>query len=233
MLRSDEILQRLDEGVYDPSIFKAVFVFGGPGSGKTYVAKKTTGGHGLKYLSSDEVLEYLFKLQGLDISKMSPEEIVARDPTDRKWAQWFRDKKKTFYLEGRLGLIIDGTGANYDKIRRQVQHLRSLGYDCYGIFVYVTPKTALKRNAKRDRRLPDDIVIEKYSASARNMFHLQELFTNERWDLVINEEPNSKFEIVWKKVMKWVKEPPKNPIAKYWIKSELKKRGINVPIEKR
>ncbi len=33
----------LQEGVYDPNIFKAFFLAGGPGSGKSYVVRKTTG----------------------------------------------------------------------------------------------------------------------------------------------------------------------------------------------
>ena len=36
----------LKEGVYDPNIFKAVFMAGGPGSGKSHIAGKTTGGLG-------------------------------------------------------------------------------------------------------------------------------------------------------------------------------------------
>ena len=33
--------QLFTEGVYDPNIFKAIFLAGGPGSGKSYVAGKT------------------------------------------------------------------------------------------------------------------------------------------------------------------------------------------------
>ena len=38
------IRQLLKEGVYDPGIFKAVFMAGGPGSGKSYTAKSVFGG---------------------------------------------------------------------------------------------------------------------------------------------------------------------------------------------
>ena len=34
----------VQEGVFDPGIFKAIFLAGGPGSGKSYVAGKTTRG---------------------------------------------------------------------------------------------------------------------------------------------------------------------------------------------
>ena len=53
--------QIITEGVYDPGIFKAFFLAGGPGSGKTFVAQKlfgipdrlTTSAKGLKLVNQD------------------------------------------------------------------------------------------------------------------------------------------------------------------------------------
>ena len=39
----------LDEGIHDPARRKAIFLAGGPGSGKSYVSKKTTHGLGFKH----------------------------------------------------------------------------------------------------------------------------------------------------------------------------------------
>ena len=47
----------LQEGVYDPNIFKAFFLAGGPGSGKSYVVRRTTGGLGMRIVNSDEAFE--------------------------------------------------------------------------------------------------------------------------------------------------------------------------------
>ena len=49
----------LQEGVYDPNIFKAFFIAGGPGSGKSFVVRKTTGGLGMKVVNSDDIFEEL------------------------------------------------------------------------------------------------------------------------------------------------------------------------------
>ena len=38
--------KQLIEGVYDPNIFKAFFLAGGPGSGKSFVVRRATGGLG-------------------------------------------------------------------------------------------------------------------------------------------------------------------------------------------
>ena len=61
---------KMDEGVNDPHIFKAVFLAGGPGSGKSFVAKKILGGTGLRSINSDEVYEFLMKKQGLRSSRL-------------------------------------------------------------------------------------------------------------------------------------------------------------------
>ena len=45
--------QYISEGVYDPNIFKAFFLAGGPGSGKSWVSERTLMGMGLKVINSD------------------------------------------------------------------------------------------------------------------------------------------------------------------------------------
>ena len=51
--------QYLEEGVNDPAIFKAVFLAGGPGSGKTYVVKQIFGipDRFIEHASREEMLE--------------------------------------------------------------------------------------------------------------------------------------------------------------------------------
>ena len=70
--------QELQEGVYDPNIFKAIFLAGGPGSGKSYVVRKTTGGSGLRVVNSDDAFETLLKKANLSL-KMPDEETERRD----------------------------------------------------------------------------------------------------------------------------------------------------------
>ena len=123
----------LQEGLYDPNIFKAFFLAGGPGSGKSYVAGKATGGSGLKSVNSDDAFEHMLKKAGLSL-KMPPEETEPRDVV-RGRAKEVTAKKQKNFVEGRLGLIIDGTGRDVDKILRQKAKLDELGYDTYMIFV--------------------------------------------------------------------------------------------------
>ena len=66
--------QLFSEGVYDPNIFKAIFLAGGPGSGKSYVAGKTIRGQGLKTVNSDDAFE-----KGLKKAKLTtaPDDIAS------------------------------------------------------------------------------------------------------------------------------------------------------------
>ena len=63
----------INEGVEDAGIFKAIFLAGGPGSGKSYVAQQIFGipknigvsmPYGLKTVNSDTEFEFLLKKYG-------------------------------------------------------------------------------------------------------------------------------------------------------------------------
>ena len=85
----------LQEGVYDPNILKAFFLAGGPGSGKSYVVKRTTGGLGMKILNSDDHFERLLKQAGLD-AKMPPEQAEPRDIARARAKEITAKQKKNY-----------------------------------------------------------------------------------------------------------------------------------------
>ena len=60
-----EFREYLNEGVYDPGIFKAFFLAGGPGSGKTFVTQTAFAGTGLKVVNSDNAFERGLKKSNL------------------------------------------------------------------------------------------------------------------------------------------------------------------------
>ena len=105
------------EGVYDPNIFKAFFMAGGPGSGKSYVAGKTTAGQGLKVVNSDDVFERYLKLAKLSFEM--PDAQKAKRDERRQAAKAVTSKRQANYIEGRLGMVIDGTGKDFSKISSQ------------------------------------------------------------------------------------------------------------------
>ena len=212
--------QDLQEGVYDPNILKAFFLAGGPGSGKSYVVKRTTGGLGMKIVNSDNAFEKLLKDAGLSL-KMPPEEEESREKV-RVRAKEITAKRKANYIEGRLGLIIDGTGREYDRISKQARELEGLGYDTHMIFVNTSIDVALERNAKRARSVPTPIVVNSWKATQANIGKFQNLFGNNFIILDNNDADEDMMMQIFKRVRKLANKKVQNHRGKAWIANELR-----------
>ena len=212
----------LQEGVYDPNILKAFFMAGGPGSGKSYVVKRTTGGLGLKIVNSDDIFEkYLLDAIGtLDIREIDPEQ---RDRI-RGRAKRVTAARQANYIEGRLGLIIDGTGKDYDKVTTQATRLKQLGYDVHMIFVNTSLDTALAQNEKRPRKLPSSMVTQMWNDVQKNIGKFSQYFRRNFIVVDNNMAGEDVFTQVYKQVMSLAKAKVQNPMGKKWIQSELDKR---------
>jgi len=211
--------QLFSEGVYDPNIFKAIFLAGGPGSGKSYVAGKTIRGQGLKTVNSDDAFEALVKKAGLSL-QMPDKEAELRDPIRDK-AKRITSKRQGNYIEGRLGLIIDGTGRDYDRISKQSTELKQLGYDTYMIFVNTSLDVALERNASRGRKVPEPIVTRSWKQVQNNIGKFSLHFRQGFIVVDNNDAKEDVFRQVTKRVKALLRKPVKNGRAKEWIKNQL------------
>jgi shikimate kinase len=214
---------KLQEGVYDPNIFKAIFLAGGPGSGKSYVVRRTTGGLGMKIVNSDDIYEKMLNDAGLEAS---PEDIFSDEGQEiRVRAKKVTKRMQGNFLTGRLGVIIDGTGKDYDKIAKQVQGLRTIGYECSMIFVNTSLDTAQERNRKRSRTLPEKEVANMWNEVQRNIGKFQSLFGSKDFIIVDNNDAGEDvFAKVWKRIAMLVRKKVSNNIAKRWISQELAKK---------
>ena len=216
--------QDLQEGLNDPNIFKAFFLAGGPGSGKSYVVRKTTGGTGLKIVNSDDAFERYLKVAGLS-QKMPESEKEPRD-VERDRAKRVTKARQEGYLEGRLGLIIDGTGKDFDKIAKQSNDLKQLGYDTHMIFVNTSLDTALERNAKRDRSVPDSIVVKSWNEVQSNIGSFSQHFRENFIVVDNNDAGEDVFVKVFKQVKGLLRKKVQSPVAKQWVVKQMKDRGI-------
>ena len=222
MKKFGDLLPPLHEGVYDQHIFKAFFLAGGPGSGKSYVVSRTTGGSGLKLVNSDDAFENLLRKAGLSLKMPSSEE----EPRDvvRGRAKEITAKKKANYLEGRLGLIIDGTGREAEKILFQKRQLEELGYDTYMIFVNTSLDVALQRNAERPRSVPESIVTKSWKAVQSNIGKFNNMFRKGFIIVDNNDAGEEVFSEVWKRIRGLLRKKVTNTRAQNWISMELAKK---------
>ena len=214
----------LQEGLQDPNIFKVFFLAGGPGSGKSYVVRYSTGGTGLRVVNSDDVFEKYLKDAGLSM-KMPPEEWEANQK-ERARAKKVTASRKANYIEGRIGMVIDGTGKEYDKIRQQKADLEALGYDTHMIFVNTSIDVALERNAARERTVPEDVAITSWKEVQGNIGKFSSLFRG-AFVPVDNNKADDDIEMAtFKEVKRLLKKKVTNTRAKSWIELEMKNRGI-------
>jgi len=242
----------LNEGIKDPGILKAVFLAGGPGSGKGYISKGLFGipkkinvsAYGLKVVNQDSELERMLNKYGFgtDLDDM-PDELFRQltDPDDEDYsgmrgrAKELTADRKKMYMNGRLGLIIDGTGHKYGKIKKQKKELEEIGYDCYMVFVHTDLDVAQKRNMERARKLNPELVETSWNDVQKYKISYQGLFGNANYLMVDNsktlgeEAAIDKFDMLMKKgINNFIKKPIKNYRGKKWIaKQKIMKESIN------
>ena len=215
--------QDLQEGLNDPNIFKAFFLAGGPGSGKSYVVRKTTGGSGLKSVNSDDAFEKYLKDAGISL-KLSTDDPRRDEVRDK--AKRITKARQANYVEGRIGLIIDGTGKDYDKIAKQSNELKQLGYDTHMIFVNTSLDTALERNAARDRSVPESIAIKSWKTVQSNIGKFSQHFRQNFLVVDNNDATEDVMTPVFKQIKGLLRKKVKSPIAKQWVMQQMKDRGI-------
>ena len=220
----NEIRQYINEGVYDPGIFKAFFLAGGPGSGKTFVTASAFAGTGLKVVNSDRAFERGLKQANLSL-KMPDEEEYFRNIV-RQRAKTTATSMLDTYIQGRLGLVIDATGRDLDLVQRQHSMLRNIGYDCYMVFVNTSLDVALERNKGRGRSVPEYIVKKSWQGVQANIGSFQRIFSPNKMLIVDNNR--SEQELVTQTLntaSKFIRSKlttkPENGIALSWIKKEL------------
>ena len=249
----DEAMDGLiTEGARDPGIFKGIFLAGGPGSGKTFVAsglfgipkKVNVSKTGLKMVNQDSELEYLmnkyFQTTDLDIM---PDEVFqdltgvdrAGNEVDyatsglRRFAKDLSKARLKNYTDGRLGVIIDGTGHKYDSVKAKRKKLIDIGYDTYMVFVNTSLEVALQRNKERKRVVPEEIVKQSWNDVQKNLAFFQGLFGGANFLIVDNnktlseKEAQKKFKmLVEKGIDTFLKKPIKSKEGKSWLRKQKK-----------
>lgn len=212
----------INEGFYDKGILKAFFMAGGPGSGKSYVSgelfgfdensiSSLSGSTGLKLINSDKSFEKFAEEAGFELDQIAD---IKSDPSRWEELMSIRDKAKKLtsnqqrnYINGRLGMVIDGTGKDFSKIETSRRLLSDLGYDTYMIFVNTSLEVALERNKSRKRQLPDELVTDMWNEVQQNIGKFQNLFGGDKMIIVDNSVANSNvLPRVEKEVMKRISQ---------------------------
>ena len=221
--------ENLQEGINDPNLFKAIFMAGGPGAGKSFVSTKATDvTQGLKVINSDTALQFLLSKAGMSkkMIGMTPEELE-KFAQKRARGRDITAKMKKLYLNGKLGLIIDSTAEEYKRIVREKKELEDAGYDTFMIFVNTSLEVAQANNQRRARVLDPKIVEDSWKDVQKYIGRLTNLFKGS-FQIVDNDkdEKDPKMINVFRRLTRYVKaylkRPLKSKLAKQWIADRQK-----------
>jgi 8-oxo-dGTP pyrophosphatase MutT (NUDIX family)/predicted ABC-type ATPase len=205
-----DLPSHLQEGVHDPYIFKALFMAGAPGSGKSTVRDQLFGGMGLKLVDADEVRRaYLNLGKGGDYDVYGA---IVR-------------KQRQNYAEQRLGIIMDTTAWWPSSIFDTTQQLRALGYDVGMLHVFVPLNMSLQRAQARAERtgrvVPEQEIIKRYQGLHDNVRNYAELFGDQFW-FVDNTGDHPRLDLVRRHLLQWLRTPVNNPVAREWTQQHTK-----------
>jgi hypothetical protein len=158
---------------------KVIFMAGGPGSGKSNVINQLgLKGQGFKVVNQDISLEWLMKNHGMptDMREFTPEQASEFGKLSAE-ARGIALKKRIKYQGEGDGVIIDGTGASLNVMKKNIKDFQDKGYDVQMIFVETSQETALSRNkARKERSLRTGIVIKTHDSVQANKEAYKELF---------------------------------------------------------
>lgn len=160
-------LRQIIEGKHDPHTRRAIFMIGGPGSGKTTIAKKLFAGTGVKHLNIDDIFSLLRSKHNV---------AGGYEPEMYKKAWQLTNRQFNLFTQGKLGIVIDLTGRRVDRLQEMKKELESLGYKTMAIFVNTSLSAALERNETRDRKVKPEVVKAKHKEVSENLGAIQRMF---------------------------------------------------------
>lgn len=227
-MKFDDVYKSLllyTEGVYDPHIFKAIFMTGPMGAGKSTVAQKLVGGTGLRSLNLDNFNELMIKKGQVEGGNLTPDQL------ETSWQKV--QKQKANFLEGRLGLLIDGSGRNLEDIKQNLGNLLNLGYDVACIMVNVDIDVSIDRAKKRaamqasqhgvGRNVPEDLQRKTHADIQRNIPTLKQLFRSNFIEIDNTSSPD--LELAQKQINRFMSTPPTKDAAIQWIEQQKQERA--------
>ena len=155
-----ELMQHTRKGMgihenVNRGLFKAIFVTGGPGSGKDIVIREAIAESRAVELNATQAFEYL-----ADKQKLS-----------EKTNDFRREA-----IRNRGPLIINGPADNIDKINHIREELEDLGYSTMMVFVNTTNEVSQERNTKLARMMVESIRYDKWSQAQKNKQLFSESF---------------------------------------------------------
>lgn len=140
---------------HSKGMFKALFLVGGPGSGKDVIVREAVSEKNAVEINSNKAFDLL-----MDKKRLSEDS---------------RDYQLNA-IRNRTALIINGASDDTDKITSIKEELEELGYTTMMVFVNTTNEVSSFRNRQHSRVISEDVRYDKWKKSQDNISYFYELF---------------------------------------------------------
>ena len=228
----------LSESINDKPLFKAIVTAGSPGGGKSFItkimfstSKWLNAPNNVTVINSDVFFELGLEKAGLPkVISLDDKELYKAQMEVRDNAKRLTSHKLGHAINNMNCLLIDGTGANFEKTKAQIEGLRSMGYDVSMIFINTPLEAAQARNARRERSLDPKIIdalwnrvndnLPKYKALLGDDLYVVDNQENEK----DSEEDKAFKDKLYKLGQKILEKPLQNPLGRAIIET-LKATG--------
>ena len=142
-----------------------VFTAGAPGAGKTYTLHRLFGLETIEMLDTVEMLDLDTVMKSHDeFDETAPAALYGRNDA-YQWANAKVERKfqtilrKPRHVDGRGRIVcFDGTGTHVDRQLRRMREAKDAGFTVVQLYVEVSLETALRRNAERERTVPEHVL---------------------------------------------------------------------------
>lgn len=207
----DEIINfteytKITESLNDKHIFKAIFIIGAPGSGKSEFTKYFR--DEFKIINVDAPTIYNLKLAQLDLdmTKIDDEIINTIRTKSKKQANALYKN----CINNMLPLVLDCTGRSMYKIKNQNDILTKYGYDTYMIFINTTLETSLARDKSRNRNVGETVVKRLWTSVHNNISKYKLMFRTRFFQIDNNINDFNYFDKLKKIQLEILRSKPEN-----------------------
>lgn len=165
----------------EPDNGNFVVLMGGPGSGKDFISNNFIDLRNIRVFNVDSERELVAKKLGLDLNKPEDNEKIlaytygSTDPRNRTIKQ-LKMLLNTTDTSEPPNIIFNTVGTHVDLIKELLELAKSKAYTTTMVYVHCDIDTALERNAKRTRRLSDDVVIDYHERVQKTFDQLFKLY---------------------------------------------------------
>lgn len=143
---------------------RLVIMAGLPGSGKSFIRSQRYAD--LEVIDCDE------------IKKTIPSYDPKNPTTTHSQSKVLEQQAIYSALGAGKSFVYDTTATNWSRIAKLIFDAKGLGYEVELCYVSVSLKTAMERNAKRERVVPTDVIERKFAELPYSLLVLQNLVDN-------------------------------------------------------